>query len=337
MTLQKNVQKQQEPSSRSFTIQENISLADKNWFGTGGLARYYCEPKAYLELQEAICFAASQKLAIFMLGEGANILISDEGFNGIVIRPKFTEIILHDETDYLYIQADAGVSFGELITFCLAHQALGLEEFSGIPGTVGGSVFINIHFFEFLLSKFLVQATVIEKTTGELRVVPQEWFNFGYNWSTLHKQDYYLVNATFKLKKATALEAAYAHGRSDEIARQRRYRYPTARTCGSFFRNFYEHEISTKAEQSAVGKKIINIAYYLDSLGIKGKLSYGEAFVSPKHANMLITKPDARSHDVIMLARAMQELLYAHYDLKAQAECRFIGFEKYPLLFQLES
>lgn len=133
-------------------ILENISLADKNWFLTGGNARYFCEPSTISDFQEALKFAHKNNLAIFVLGQGANVLISDDGFDGLVIRPQVIKedpgIACYDENTVL-VTAKAGCTMHDLIEFCLAHNVSGLEEFSGIPGTVGGSVFINLHYFQF--------------------------------------------------------------------------------------------------------------------------------------------------------------------------------------------
>ena len=130
------------------------------------------------------------------------MLISDEGFDGMIIRPSLNSI---SHTNYrdnqALVCAQTNVSMDALIEYCLAHTILGLEEFSGIPGTVGGSVYINLHYFQFLLSHFLVSALVLEKATGTLLTVDTSWFNFGYNYSTLHNEHYYLVEATFLLKK----------------------------------------------------------------------------------------------------------------------------------------
>lgn len=310
-------------------IQEQISLADKNWFRTGGKARFYAEPTTAQEFKYALDFAQLHNLEIFVLGEGANILISDDGFDGLVIRPALHNISIdnHSETEAV-VTAGAGVSFPELINWCLDHGASGLEEFSGIPGTVGGSVFINIHYFEFLLSNFLLCATVIEKDTGKIEIVDNAWFKFGYNTSTLHDGDHYLISATFKLKKLSALDAAYAKGRSTEIIRHRVKRYPYARTCGSFFRNFHDHEVTI----TSAGKKLIFVAYYLDKLGVKGHLSVGDAIVSYQHANMIVNKGNATSHEIIELVRIMQQLVFDNFGILPQPECRLIGFNKYPLL-----
>jgi UDP-N-acetylmuramate dehydrogenase len=313
----------------SLLIQANIPLADKNWFKTGGSARFYCEPTTTEQFQEAIIYASTHNLPIFILGQGANILISDEGFDGLVIRPMLIKIktILSDESQAL-ITADAGVTMPDLIDYCLNNNLIGLEEFSGIPGTVGGSVYINLHYFNFLLANFLISAEVINKKTGVLETVDAQWFNFGYNDSQLHKKDYFLVNATFRLNCATAEETAFAQGRKTEIIRHRAHRYPQVRTCGSFFRNFLPHEVTLEIDQ----KKIIFVAYYLDKIGIKGTLRSGDAIVSPQHANMIVNLGNATSTDVITLALHMQQLVLDHFNILPQPECQLIGFKKYPLL-----
>src|SRR6185312_9561392 len=96
----------------------------------------------------------------------------DEGFAGLVIRPQLTDItiISHNGAETI-IKAGSGVIMHDLIEWCLDHNLIGLEEFSGIPGTVGGSVYINLHYYEFLLSQFLVSAEVIHKETGVITTV----------------------------------------------------------------------------------------------------------------------------------------------------------------------
>lgn len=307
-----------------MNLQTNVSLADKNWFGTGGAAELYSEPTTAQELSDVIVFARQQGHKITLLGEGANILISDAGVRGLVIRPGLKAILVDHEQGT--VTAGAGVSFPDLILACLDARLLGLEEFAGIPGSVGGAVYINIHYFSFLLSHFLVQATVVDAFTGALQTVDAAWFNFGYDQSTLMAKNYYLVDATFQLKKCSELDAAYARGRHDEIIRHRRQRYPYARTCGSFFRNFLPEEIT----QEIQGKKIPFVAYYLDKIGVKGALFVGGASVSHQHANMIVTADGATSADVVALAKSMQQLVHTQYGLTPQPECQLLGFDTDP-------
>src|ERR1700722_2033774 len=125
-------------------IQCNVPLRDKNWFKTGGTAAYYAEPTTAEEFSAALAWAQQQHQPITLLGAGANILIADAGIKGLVIRPVNNNIDLvaqQDET--ALVRVGAGCSMDDLIEWCLSHELLGLEEFSGIPGTVGGSIYIN--------------------------------------------------------------------------------------------------------------------------------------------------------------------------------------------------
>lgn len=318
-----------------LTIRHNVCLADKTWFKVGGPARFFCEPANEQEFQQAIVWARQQELEIFILGEGANILVGDAGFNGLVIRPYIRDIGVHDalahidtDSNCVLVTAGAGVSLADLITFCLDNNIAGLEEFSGIPGTVGGCVYINLHYFEFLLSQFLISARVINSHNGQLHTVTSEWFDFGYNQSTLQGKDWYLVDATFRLRRCTDLERAYAQGRRVEIIRHRVSRYPAKNTCGSFFRNFHTDEVTLESN----GKKMIYVAYYLDKIGVKGNLTCGDAIVSYQHANMLVNKGNATSADIVLLARTMQELVHKQFGIVPQPECILVGFDSYPLL-----
>lgn len=311
-----------------MTIQENVSLHDKNWFGTGGLARYYCAPETAQDFAHALAYAQQQHVPIFLLGLGANILISDDGFQGLVIRPQLKKIIHHVEHGQALVTAGAGVTIHELITYCLDHNLIGLEDFSGIPGTVGGSVFINIHYFKHLFSDFILEAQIIEQATGTITTVDRSWFNFGYDHSRLHDQTHYVVQATFRLNIGSEAEAAYARGRSDEIIRHRLSRYPIKGTCGCFFRNFNDNEVTLMSN----GKKMTYSSYYFDKLGIKGELCHGGACVSYQHANMIVNNGTATSNDVITVARTMQQLVKDRYGITPQPECQLIGFKDYPLL-----
>jgi len=310
----------------NMKIKQNITLNDKNWFQTGGAAKYFCEPTTEKEFAAALDFARQNRLEIFVLGLGANILISDDGFDGLVIRPELC--ILEADYENGKVSAGAGVKIQDLIDFCIANKLVGLEEFSHIPGTVGGSVYINIHYFDYFLADFLVSARVIEKQSGKILDIDKSWFDFGYDKSKLLSGDYFLISAIFKLKKGTELDAAYARGRRDEIIRHRMRRYPNSNTCGSFFRNFHEDEVDFLIN----GKKLLFVGYYLDKIGIKGELALGNAIVSHQHANMIVTKPGATSNDVIGLARKMQELVKERYGILPNSECQLIGFKDSPLL-----
>lgn len=302
-------------------IQSNVPLSDKNWFQTGGPAKLFAAPTTAQEFQLALSYAHAHQEPLFILGQGANILISDKGFDGLVIKPSIQDLTHTVNGSEALVTAGAGVTVNDLIEYCLAHNLIGLEDFSGIPGSIGGAVFINLHYFEFLLGDFLVSARVINKETGVISTVDQAWFNFGYDISTLHDHTHYLVSATFKVNYASDLEIAFARGRRQEIIRHRDRRYPKKNTCGSFFRNFHPEEVTLEVDK----KRMIFVAYYLDKIGVKGNLRVGNAMVSYQHANMLVNLGNATSHDIMSLARHMQRLVKEQFGIVPQPECILVG------------
>lgn len=310
-----------------LVMQEHVPLADKNTFKTGGKARFYCTPRTAEQFAQALSYAREHELEIFVLGGGANILISDQGFHGLVIHPALNSIKTHDinEADIL-VTAGAGTSIDTLIQYCLQHNIVGLEEFSGIPGNIGGAVYINLHYYEFLLEQFIVSATLINKKTRHIITVDRAWFNFGYDQSKLQEKEFFVIDATFKLRKVDAMAAAHATGRYQEIVRHRHKRYPYENTCGSFFRNFYPEEVAHTE------KKLIFVAYYLDKLGVKGELSVGGAIISHQHANMIVNYNRGTSTDILNLTLTMQQMVYEAYGMKPQPECQLIGFTTNPFL-----
>ncbi|MBT4594704.1 FAD-binding protein [bacterium] len=298
------------------------SITKLTWFGTGGCADFFCEPQGDNAFSEALIWAKKNNLVVHVLGSGANTLANDAGIRGLLIKPAIKNIDIVKTGE---VTAGCGVTIEELIKATLDAGLTGFEVFSGIPGTVGGSVFVNLHYFEAFLGNFLTSAKVISRKTGKTQTVERAWFNFGYDQSKLYEGNYFVVDATFRLNPASSEEVSYSRGRRFEIIRHRNSRYPKARTCGSFFRNFLPEELQSK--------QLPYIAYYLDVLGIKGKLRVGSAQVSSRHANMIEVDEtkDAKSKDVIDLAKLMQELVYKEFGLLPQPECQFLGYEDFPL------
>jgi UDP-N-acetylmuramate dehydrogenase len=311
-------------------ICESVSLSDKNWFGTGGSAEFFAEPKTIDQMRAAFLWAQTNNKLVTVIGKGANLLIADSGIKGLVIRPSLVDIFVQEESEStVLVTVGAGYDMAELIEWCFAHGFIGLHEFSGIPSSIGGAVYINLHFFQFLIDQSIVSATVMD-LHGNLFYVDRNWFCFAYDYSKLHEKNYYLVNVTFRLQKADQLTVAYQRGRADEIKRYRAHRYPTKNTCGSFFRNFFPSEVSLEIG----GKKAIWAAYYLDQVGVKGSVSFGGAMVSHQHANMIVTDPSKNptSQDIIDCAREGQRRVFEKYGILLKPECQLLGFQQNPVM-----
>lgn len=313
-------------------VGEQVDLKQYNWFGLGGLARYFSEPKTLGELTEVISWSKNQSLVIRLLGQGANVLISDSGFNGLIIKLALFEMAHEDYDDeFVLLSASAGCSLESVISYMFDRaKCVGLEEFSGIPSSIGGALFINLHYFEFLISMFVLRATVYDIKNAEMKTVDREWFKFGYDDSIMKRdRNFILINATFKLKKADPVAVAFAQGRNVEIIRHRRSRYPSEKTCGCFFKNFSSEDQNVLL--NGEGKKILAAGYYIDQLGLKGTLSRGHSFISPKHANMITHDGEGTATEIIEIARTVQKEVFKAFRLYLEPECELIGFDNYPL------
>ncbi len=307
-------------------IQKNISLREKVWFKTGGKSKFYSEPQNIEDLKTTLQFARKNRLPLFILGSGANVLISDKGFNGLTVKPLLSKISFKKNL----VIAECGTILSDLIATTINQQLIGLEDFAGIPSTIGGAFYFHLHYFDKFISNFLHAAQIIDLNTLEIYTVPPEWFEFGYDKSKLQNKKFMLLSVTLKLKKVSKIQAAYAKGWADAIEKERKFRYPTTNTCGSFFKNFSKEEINFKISN----QKITSVAYYLEKIGVKGSLKIGGAFVSHKHANMIETDSSANSKDIIKVAKLMQTMVFEKYKIVPQPECQLIGFDKYPLLLK---
>lgn len=318
-------------------VREQVELKQYNWFGVGGLARYFSEPKTREELTAVLNWAKTHFLPIRLLGQGANVLISDEGFNGLIVKLALLDIVHEDyDNEFVLLSASAGSSLESVISYMFDQsKSVGLEEFSGIPSSIGGALFINLHYFEFLISMFVFTATVYDIKNAEMKIVDREWFQFGYDDSRMKRdRNFILINATFKLKKATDLEIAFARGRNVEIIRHRRSRYPSEKTCGCFFKNFSQEDKNLVL--NGEGKKILAAGYYIDQLGLKGTLHRGHSFISPKHANMITHDGQGTATEIIEIARIIQKEVFKRFRLCLEPECELIGFDNYPLYTKKE-
>lgn len=330
LTEKKEVPLRPSLPSRISMLEEQVSLKAYTWFQVGGAARYFARPKNEAEFQALIGFKKREQILLHILGQGANSLISDEGFSGIVLLLQLKEMKMMDYTDdQSLLVVGAGCSVEEVINYMLDQKLVGLEEFSGIPSSIGGALFINLHYFQFLISQFVFQAKVYDVTKEEILIVDNAWFCFGYDDSTLKRNTHYiLLEATFLLKKASNQEIAFARGRSVEIIRHRKSRFPYEKTCGCFFKNFSKDQDGLMLSE---GKKIVAAGYYLDQLGIKGTLKRGNSFVSSKHANMITHNGGGTATEIIEIARIMQQKTFEKFGLFLEPECALIGFDRYPL------
>jgi len=297
-------------------ILENVSLKPYTNFKIGGSARFFCEPKNTEEIIDSFKFAKEKNLPAFILGNGANILVSDDGFPGLVIRQKNEKIFVDGNT----INAGSGTTIERLISTALEHNLVGLEDFSEIPSTVGGALYINLHYFGVFIGPLVKSALVLSKDTLKTEEVDQSWFRFGYDDSKLKSdKDYMLLEATFQLEKVDDYKKYEAIGKSKEIIRTRQHKYPSEPSVGSIFQNLnrekqHQHNLPTRS-----------VAYLIDVCGLKGT-RVGDALLSPKHANMIVNVGEAKAADVLKLAEIIKQTVKERFEIDLKFEMELVGF-----------
>ncbi|HIC16347.1 MAG TPA: UDP-N-acetylmuramate dehydrogenase [Gemmatimonadetes bacterium] len=264
-------------------------LAPLTTFRIGGPADLLYRARTSDELAGAVFAAKEAEVPYFLLGRGANILFGDKGFRGLVIRSEVGGIEFLDDVT---VRAGAGVeTFPDLINATVARSLGGLHHFVGIPSTVGGALWQNLHFLSpaperertLFIEEFLESAEILTEE-GELRTVSVDYFEFGYDESILQTKDDIVLSATFRLE-VRALEDLRRVMRDNLEWRDTRHPDLWLYPCvGSIFR---------KIDGIGAGRLI-------DECGLKGQ-THGAAGIFHKHANIIVNFGGATANEVCYL------------------------------------
>lgn len=287
-------------------------LAPYTTFRIGGPADLFYEPQTADELVNAIQAAQEHGVPWFLLGTGANILVGDRGFRGLVIR----NLARHMEVRGTQVRAESGaIVYPDLIELAVSHGLSGLEHYVGIPSTVGGALWQNLHFLAPAPARdrtmFIAEVTdsaEILTVEGERRTVGVDYFQFGYDDSILHHRRDVVLAATFQLEPA---DPDRLHRVMEENLQWRRERHPpldAEPSAGSIFK---------KIEGIGAGRLI-------DECGLKGT-RVGGALVTPRHANILINTGNATAADVRALIAHVQEVVEQRTGYRLEPEIGFVG------------
>lgn len=289
-------------------------LAPYTTFRIGGPADYYYEARNADELAASLLAAREHGVPCFLLGLGANILIGDKGFRGLVIRNMARRIdILPEERR---IRAESGaVVWPDLIEAAIAHGLSGLEHYPGIPSTVGGALWQNLHFLAPAPARertmFIAEVTreaEILTVEGERKTVGADYFEFGYDDSILHHRPDVVLSATFDLAPGDPETMRRIVEENLEWRRERHPPLDTEPSAGSIFK---------KIEGIGAGRLI-------DQCGLKGT-RIGGALVTPRHANIFINAGGATAADVRALIAHVQEVVLKQTGYRLEPEIGFVG------------
>ena len=268
----------------------------------GGPADFYYEATSAKELAEAVGIAIKEGVSYTVLGNGANVLVSDKGIRGLVIVNKSGGLRF---LPHGFIEAETGVDNTQWIKEAKDRNLLGTERLLKVPGTVGGAVFMNAgdtgrqKFF----GDLVVSVEAIDKE-GKLKKLKKEECDFGYRSSRFQKTGEVVLKAKLQLKEATREEI-------EESAKDilvRKMHHPSGATVGSTFKNpDYDH----------AGRLI-------EQCGLKGK-KIGGAKISEKHANFIINEGGATAANVRALIELMKKSVKEKFNVDLQEEVRYLG------------
>ena len=273
-------------------------------FGIGGNVSCYIMPKTINELKKVLKYSSKNNIKTFFMGSGSNILVSDLGYNGIIISLKRTFKTLEIKEDAT-INSDSGVMLGSMVKKATSKGIKGMESLVGVPGTVGGALYMNAGAYDHEISNYFESAILLDQFGNE-KIYKKKDVKFGYRYSSFPKNEI-LIKATFKYHKGnpeTILKKKKTASLSRKTSQPLKYR-----SAGSIFKN--------PEKKSPAG-------YLIDKSGLKG-LTIGGAQISDKHANFIINKGNAKADDVIQLIKVAKQTVFEKYNIKLDLEIKLLG------------
>lgn len=286
---------------------KNYSLKKFNTWNLIGAAEYCVMPKSVSELMHVLEKNKSAKLSLTCLGLGSNVLIRDGGIAGIVCItfPGLSWIKLSTKN---LIEVGAGTPCAQVARFCTKHQLTGLEFFSGIPGTVGGALYMNAGAFGSETWEFVKQVNLFN-STGQIIQKNADFFDVGYRYVNGLKKNEYFLSAYFELRPDTTK----SHNQPiKSLLKKRNEQQPIGlASCGSVFKNTEDYKA----------------AKLIDEAGLKN-YRVGKAYVSCKHANFIITEKGAKSEHVELVMKHVSETVENKYGILLKPEVKILGKNK---------
>ncbi|MEW5993643.1 MAG: UDP-N-acetylmuramate dehydrogenase, partial [Candidatus Zixiibacteriota bacterium] len=261
------------------------------------------------EVVRAVKAARSINLPCFILGGGSNLLVSDKGFDGLVVRVEVPGLKLLGQNE---IECGAGESLQALVDFATENSLTGLEFASGIWGTVGGAIYGNAGAYGGEIGSVVTQVTLVDRD-GKIKQADQDYCRFGYRDSYLKQSGEVVTRARIQLRKGDQDEI---RRKSREIQAIRIQRHPVkGYSAGCFFKN-----IPDSSQEH--GK--IPAGRLLEEVGAK-QMSLGGAKVWDKHANIIVNTGTATSADIRRLADILKQKVYAKFGIKLEEEVIHLG------------
>jgi len=345
-------------------LQENIPLAPLTTLKIGGPARYFLEAKTEKEVLEAVSFAEDKNIPLFILGGGSNLLIADEGFNGLVLRVAITGVKSSRDGNNVILNVGAGEDWDNFVNQCVEQDLAGIECLSGIPGLVGGTPIQNVGAYGQEVERVIVSVRAYSRAEHKVVELSRDDCGFAYRTSifnTTARDRYIVLSVCYRLRVGGEPTIQYADlqryfaGQTDRVTLKavreavRRIRLSKAmllvpgdvdcQSAGSFFKNpIVSPETFARIESIAGqapprypapnGRIKTSAAWLIEQSGFVKGAHRGRVGISSKHTLAIINRGGATAKDVIAFMREIQTGVQQRFGIELIPEPVFVGFDR---------
>ena len=294
-------------------LRSQVPLGPLTTFRVGGPAEWLLETRSSEEIVGALELAAAAGLPVTVLGGGSNVLVSDAGVRGLVIRPRGGEIRPEGDGG---VRADAAVTINGLVRWTINHGCAGLEAWAGTPGTVGGAMFGNAHFGGRLIGDLVTEIRLASRV-GVPSDVPRAAMAFGYDKSRLQETGEIVVSAVFSVSRGEP--AALRATARESLAYRKRTQPLDTPSAGCVFQN------PAAAHGDTVPAGIPwSAGALVDRAGLKG-VAIGGARVSPTHGNFIVNEGAATAADIRRLIDRCKAAVWDRFGVELREEIVYLG------------
>lgn len=349
----------------TLDIKENLPLADMTTFRVGGPARYLAQIESEDDLLKALSFARSANLPTLVLGSGSNVLISDKGYNGLVILNRIQGIEFSVKDGSAFVSAGAGVDWDCLVNFCIEKNWQGIECLSGIPGTVGAAPVQNIGAYGQSADKTITGVIATDSSHGASIEFNKKQCGFGYRKSVFNTEAlgrYVITRVGFSLSvdrkpyfehrdianflRASSAPSLQAVRNSVLEIRKKKGLLisddgDSFMSAGSFFKNpVIDGSLFLKIKEDVEknggcenwawpqdnGRVKVSAACLIQTAGFPKGYTHGRAGISPKHSLCIINRGGATAAELAAFISLIEREVLSRFKIKLEPEVRLIGF-----------
>lgn len=278
-------------------------LKSHTTFKIGGNCIALIEPREISDIIEAVKICRKNNIKFFVIGNGSNLLVPDEGYNGVIIKLKSEFSTIQVEGEYLIV--NSGAKLSEVYTVAYENSLTGFEFASGIPGTIGGAIYMNAGAYGGEMKDIVESVQVLDLDNFELRELKNEELEFSYRKSIIQRKNYIVTTIKLKLQKGNKEEINAVY---EDLRKRRNSKQPL---------NFGSAGSTFKRPEGHFASKLIEDA------GLKG-YHINDAWVSEKHSGFVVNKGNASFKEVMELIEYVQKVVFEKFGVKLETEVRIL-------------